>query len=130
MTSASFDAYCKLVTKHVLGNPTAFNELVESLAACEHAKNKSVAAALGYLVAMEDKKEEERSIYDKVLEQVEDDHGDPAIRTDKIMTEIYYWLDKELEEEGFEQTDSHSSGQARDCIWQIFDPFIVKRQSL
>ncbi|MEB3208935.1 MAG: hypothetical protein VKK63_08465 [Synechococcus sp.] len=120
MTSASFDAYCKLVTKHVLGDPTAFNELVESLAACEHAKSKSVAAALGYLVAMEDKKEEERCIYDKVLEQVDNGYGDPAIRTDAIMTEVYCWLDKEMEEEGYGE-----DGEVRGLLLDRFTPYIV-----
>lgn len=116
-----------MITKHVLGNPEAFNALVKSLAACEHAKNKSVAAALGYLVAMDDKLKEDRSIYDKVHEIVEDTEGDPGINTDCIMTEIYYWLDEELEKEGFEKTDSHSSGQARDCLFEMFEPFIIKR---
>ena len=116
-----------MITKHVLSDPEAFNALVKSLAVCEHAKNKSVAAALGYLVAMEDKEKQDRSIYDKVREIVEDTEGDPGINTDCIMTEIYYWLDQELEKEGFEKTDSHSSGQARDCLFEMFEPFIIKR---
>lgn len=127
MTDASFNAYSRMLTKYVFDDPEAFNALVKSLAACEHAKNKSVAAALGYLVAMEGKKNQDRAIYDKVYEIVEDTEGDPGINTDCIMTEIYYWLDEELEKEGFEKTDSHSSGQARDCLFEIFEPFIAKR---
>lgn len=120
MTEASFHAYSKLVTKHVLGDPSAFNELVESLAACEHAKSKSVAAALGYLVAMEDKLEKELSIYDKVLDEVEDSDGDALIRTDSIMTEVYCWLDKELEKEGYEE-----DGEVRGLLLDRFTPYIV-----
>lgn len=109
-----------MITKHALGNPEAFNALTKTLAACEHAKSKSVAAALGYLVAMEDAKEEKRSIYDEVLDEVEDNDGDSMIRTDAIMTKVYCWLDKEMGKEGYEE-----DGEVRSFLLDRFTPYIV-----
>ena len=78
----TFNEFSRVVTKHVLGGQERFNELKQRLEMCEHATSKSGAAALGYLIAMEEK--ESRNIYDVVLEQVEDNGEDSCIRTEEI----------------------------------------------
>ena len=86
--------------------------------------DKATAAAFGYLAAIAETKAHEKytSIYDKILEEVENDREDPAIRTEQIMTEIYYWLDSLLADNNYEETD-----QARVLISDLFDPFITRR---
>ena len=71
---------------------------------CEHATSKAGAAALGYLIAMEEK-EKAPNIYDKVLYEVENDGKDSMARTDAIFTAIYKWLDAILEEEEYDKDD-------------------------
>ena len=87
-------------------------------------KDHATAAAFGYLAAMEEVKKEKKftSIYDKVLEQVEDDKGDPGMRTDAIMTNVYYWLDSLLADNDYEEND-----HTRVLISDLFDSFIVRR---
>ena len=68
---------------------------------CEHATSKAGAAALGYLIAMEEKEKEGRNIYDVVLEEVENNGKDSMIRADAIFTAIYKWLDKKFEGDGY-----------------------------
>ena len=101
---SSFNAFSKVVNKHVLGSQERFNELKERLAVCEHATSKAGAAALGYLMAMEEK-ENAPNVYDQVLYEVESDHKDSLARTDAIFTAIYKWLDAILEEEDYEKDD-------------------------
>jgi hypothetical protein len=86
--------------------------------------DKATAAAFGYLAAMEEIKKEKKfmSIYDEVLEQVEDDRGDPCMRTDAIMTNVYYWLDGLLAGEGYDKEN-----YIRALISDWFDSFIVRR---
>jgi hypothetical protein len=96
----SFNAFSKVVNKHVLGSQERFNELKEQLAMCEHATSKAGAAALGYLMAMEEK-ESSSNVYDLVVEQVENDGEDSLARTDEIFMAVYKWLDKILDEEGY-----------------------------
>ena len=97
---SSFNAFSKVINKHVLGSQERFNELKERLAMCEHATSKAGAAALGYLMAMEEK-ESSSNIYDLVVEQVENDGEDSFARTDEIFMVIYKWLDNILDEEGY-----------------------------
>jgi hypothetical protein len=97
----SFNEFSKVVTKYVLGSQERFNELKERMEMCEHATSKAGAAALGYLIAMEEKEEEGRNIYDVVFEQVANDGENCGVRTDAIFTAIYRWLDKKFAEEGF-----------------------------
>ena len=54
----SFSQFSKVVNKHVLGNQDEFVRLKDKLEMCEHATSKSGAAALGYLMAMLLKAEE------------------------------------------------------------------------
>ena len=97
----TFNEFSRVVTKHVLGGQEQFNALKQRLEMCEHANSKAGAAALGYLIAMEEKNDGKETIYDLVLEQVENDAVDSMNRTDSIFTAIYKWLDGKLESEGY-----------------------------
>jgi hypothetical protein len=114
----SFNEFSGVVGKYVLGSPERFNELKERLKMCEHATSKAGAAALGYLIAMEEKNDGKNSIYDLVLEQVESD-VDSMCRTDAIFSVIYKWLDKALAEEEYEN-DSY----LREFIVTKFEPYM------
>jgi hypothetical protein len=115
---SSFNAFSKVVTKYVLGSQERFNELKGRMEMCEHATSKAGAAALGYLIAMEEKNDGKNTIYDLVLEQVEDD-VDSLSRTDAIFTVIYKWLDKALAEEGYED-----DAYLREFIVTKFSPYM------
>ena len=116
---SSFNAFSKVVTKYVLGSQERFNELKGRMEMCEHATSKAGAAALGYLIAMEEKKKESQNIYDLVLEQVENDGEDSMIRTDAIFTVIYKWLDEKFAEKGFQP-----DGGVRIALHEAFDPYM------
>lgn len=118
----SFNEYSRVVTKHVLGESKEFEELQERLAMCEHARSRSVAAALGYLIAKAEQNNKQFTIYDKVLEQVEDSSGDGMTRNDAIFTEIYYWLDKNLDNAGYDEEEG-----PRQIIADLFAALIVPK---
>ena len=117
----TFNEFSRVVTKHVLGGQERFNELKQRLEMCEHATSKAGAAALGYLIAMEEKEAESRNIYDVVLEQVEDNGEDSCIRTEAIFLAIYKWLDGKLEGEGYSDED----GSSRSVLHEAFDIYMV-----
>ena len=85
---------------------------------CEYATSKAGAAALGYLIAMEEK--EGRNIYDVVLKEVENNGKDSMIRTDAIFTAIYKWLDGKLDSEGYLQ-----DATTRSVLREAFDIYMV-----
>ncbi len=114
----TFNEFSRVVTKHVLGGQERFNELKQRLEMCEHANSKAGAAALGYLIAMEEKNDGKNTIYDLVLEQVEDD-GDSMSRTDAIFSAIYKWLDGKFAEDGFLSCDG-----ARIVLHEAFAPYM------
>jgi hypothetical protein len=118
---SSFNAFSKVVTKYVLGSQERFNELKGRMEMCEHATSKAGAAALGYLIAMEEKEAESRNIYDVVLEQVEDNGEDGCVRTEAIFAAIYKWLDGRLEEEGYFDDE----GTSRSVLHEAFDIYMV-----
>lgn len=101
-SSFSFNAFSRVVTKHVLGSQERFNELKERLSMCEHATSKAGAAALGYLIAMEEKENNDECPWEKVRDLI-DDSVDSATTTDQIMKAMYQWLDKTLEKEGYDK---------------------------
>ena len=117
----SFNEFSKVVTKYVLGSQERFNELKERMEMCEHATSKAGAAALGYLIAMEEKEAESRNIYDVVLEQVENNGEDSMIRTEAIFAAIYKWLDGKLAEEGYFDDE----GTSRSVLREAFDIYMV-----
>jgi hypothetical protein len=114
----SFNEFSKVVTKYVLGSQERFNELKERMEMCEHATSKAGAAALGYLIAMEEK--ESRNIYDVVLEQVENDGEDSCIRTEAIFAAIYKWLDGKFDDESYPR-----DGGTRETLYEAFDIYMV-----
>ena len=116
----SFNEFSKVVTKYVLGSQERFNELKERMEMCEHATSKAGAAALGYLIAMEEKERESRNIYDVVREQVANDGENSYIRTDAIFTAINKWLDNALAEDGFA-----SDGGSRVVLREAFASYVV-----
>lgn len=118
MVNSSFNAFSKVVTKHVLGSQEHFNELKDKLAMCEHATSKAGAAALGYLIAMEEKNNIS-NVYDKVVEQVENDRADSLARTDQIFLAIYEWLDEALKDDGYDKNN-----YVRQFIANKFDNYI------
>jgi len=115
----TFNEFSRVVTKHVLGGQEQFNALKQRLEMCEHANSKAGAAALGYLIAMEEKSNGKNTIYDLVLEQVEDDAVDSMNRTDSIFTVIYKWLDEKFAEEGFQPDDG-----IRMTLHEAFEPYM------
>jgi molecular chaperone GrpE (heat shock protein) len=126
----SFSQFSKVVNKHVLGNQDEFTRLKDKLEMCEHATSKAGAAALGYLMAMEEmeelKSEAGNSVYDKVLEVVDgliSANGQHFAESacDEIFTIIYEWLDKILEGEGYEK-----SSYLRELIASAFREYIVQ----
>jgi hypothetical protein len=126
----SFNQFSKVVNKHVLGNQEEFTRLKDKLEMCEHATSKAGAAALGYLMAMEEmeelKSEAGTSAYDKVFDVVNDlitCNGEYFAESacDEIFTIIYEWLDKKLEDEGFSP-----EGLARAKITLYFKEYIVQ----
>ena len=116
----SFNEFSKVVTKYVLGSQERFNELKERMEMCEHATSKAGAAALGYLIAMEEKEREGRDIYDVVLEQVENNGEDSCVRTEAIFLAMYKWLDQKFEEESYGEC-----GGVRNVLLEAFDIYMV-----
>ena len=128
-----FLEFSKVVNKHVLGNQDEFVRLKNKLEVCEYATSKAGAAALGYLMAMEEmeelKSEAGISVYDKVLEIVDgliSANGQHFAESacDEIFTIIYEWLDEKLEGAGFSPLDAE--GFARAKIASYFKEYIVQ----
>ena len=126
----SFSKFSKVVNKHVLGNQDEFTRLKDKLEVCEHATSKAGAAALGYLMAMEEmeelKSEAGNSVYDKVLEVVDgliSANGQHFAESacDEIFTIIYEWLDRILAAEGYEK-----GNYDRELIALNFKEYIVQ----
>jgi hypothetical protein len=116
----SFNEFSKVVTKYVLGSQERFNELKERMEMCEYATSKAGAAALGYLIAMEEKEQENRNIYDIVFEQVENDGEDSCLRTEAIFLAMYKWLDPIFEQQGF-----YEGSDARELLTDAFTPHTI-----
>lgn len=132
MAIERFDEFARVVTKYVLGDTSEFEALKERLSMMEHAKTKAGAAALGYLMAKEEitsdayEKYEESMIYEKLTETLESYYScltDRAKAQDEIMTEVYYWLDRQLERLGYEK----ERGVIRKQVEEIFRSLIVQR---
>jgi hypothetical protein len=104
----SFSQFSKVVNKHVLGNQDEFTRLKDKLEMCEHATSKAGAAALGYLMAMEEmeelKSEAGNSVYDQVFEVVNalitcDGQYFAESACDEIFMIFYQWLSENLHAE-------------------------------
>ena len=113
---SSFNAFSKVVTKHVLGSQERFNELKDRLAMCEHATSKAGAAALGYLMAMEEK-ESNGCVWEEVKDLI-DRNTDTTTTTYEVMEVVYRWLDKMLEDEGY-----FEDNYIRSRLRSFFEPY-------
>ena len=135
----SFNQFSKVVNKHVLGNQDEFTRLKNKLEMCEHATSKAGAAALGYLMAMEEmeelKSEAGASVYEKVLEVVDGliaANGQHFAESacDEIFTIIYEWLDKELNaeihNEGIQAAVQVMYCKVSDKLKRLFKEYIVQ----
>jgi hypothetical protein len=128
----SFNRFSKAVNKHVLGNQDEFVRLKDKLEMCEHATSKAGAAALGYLMAMEEmeelKSEAGNSVYDQVFDVVNDliaCNGQYFAESacDEIFTIVYEWLSKALEAEG---SSAFTKDYVRSEFNSLFEPHIVQ----
>ena len=116
--ASSFGAFTKVVNKHVLGSPERFQELKERMTMCEYATSKAGAAALGYLMAMEEK-ENENCPWEAVKDLIE--HStDSATAADQIMTIIYHWVDKVIEKENINTGD-----YVRGILREAFEMYVI-----
>jgi hypothetical protein len=132
----SFSQFSKVVNKHVLGNQDEFTRLKDKLEMCEHATSKAGAAALGYLMAMEEMEElkseaKPASVYDKVLEVVNgliSANGQHFAESacDEIFTTIYEWLDAEMIAEGFDCINEGSDRCTRNYLLYLFNDYLIK----
>jgi hypothetical protein len=128
----SFSQFSKAVNKHVLGNQDEFVRLKDKLEMCEHATSKAGAAALGYLMAMEEMKELKseagNSVYAQVFEVVNalitcDGQYFAESACDEIFMIFYEWLSENLYAEP-------SSAFSKDYIGKqlnsLFEEYIVQ----
>ena len=134
-----YDKFSKAITKHVMGNQDEFKRIKDKMAMCEYATSKAGAAALGYLMAMEEmeelKSEAGTSAYDKVFDVVNDlitCNGEYFAESacDEIFTIIYEWLDKDLEA-GVHNKDTQAAVQVmylkmRERLKNLFKEYIVQ----
>lgn len=109
----SIDDFLRLATKYVMDDPKQFNELKERFIACEHAKSKAGAAAIGYLIGKDEarlNKDIWETIFNLVKSNAEDDaYAVSANTTDAIIQAMYKWLDSSFEEACFDD-DSRTRG--------------------
>ena len=127
-----YDKFSKAITKHVMGNQDEFKRIKDKMAMCEYATSKAGAAALGYLMAMEEmeelKSEVEISVYDKVLEVVNgliacDGQHFAESACDEIFTIIYEWLVAKF---AAEHNFVFSSAQVSKKLDSFFKEYIVQ----
>jgi len=109
----SIDDFLRLATKYVMDDPKQFNELKERFIACEHAKSKAGAAAIGYLIGKDEarlNKDIWETIFNLVKSNAEDDaYAASTNTTDAIIQAMYKWLDSSFEEACFDD-DSRTRG--------------------
>ena len=111
---SSIDDFLKLATKYVMDDPERFNELKERFVACEHAKSKAGAAAIGYLICR-DEARLDKDIWETIFNLVESNTegssctADSTNTTDAIVRAMYKWLDNSFEEACFDD-DSRTRG--------------------
>jgi hypothetical protein len=128
----SFSQFSKAVNKHVLGNQDEFTRLKDKLEMCEHATSKAGAAALGYLMAMEEmeelKSEAGNSVYDQVFEVVNalitcDGQYFAESACDEIFLIFYEWLSENLHAE---PSSAFSKDYVGKQLNSLFEEYIVQ----
>ena len=127
------DEMLQAITKHAMGDRFEFEVLKERFKEDLYwCADKSVAAALGYLIAKDEleaanEEEEEPDVYDEVVEVINHFYPlsgvSPHTTADEIFTLIYEWLDGELAKPGSVAFPGHT----RNKIDELFSPFVIKK---
>lgn len=116
MTSSQF---LKLVTKYVFDDPDTFTALRNRFEMCEHAKSKAAAAALGYLIAIDETNQAQQSIWKTVFDLIDNMEHDSDDTTLLIFQAIYKWIEKELNTNGYVEPN-----ETRDVMRDMFADYI------
>jgi hypothetical protein len=116
MTSSQF---LKLVTKYVFDDPDTFTALRDRFEMCEHAQSKAVAAAFGYLIAIDEMNQAQQSIWKTVFDLIDNMENDAHDTTLLVFQAIYQWIEKEIDAKGYpEHNDIHG------VMYEMFADFI------
>ena len=121
------------ITKHAMGDRFEFEVLKERFKEDVYwCADKSVAAALGYLIAKDEleaanEEEEEPDVYDEVVEIIEKYCRPPGPNSthttaDEIFTLIHEWLNKELTKVVY-----RDGGVCIADVNLLFQPFIIEK---
>ena len=126
------DEMIQAITKHAMGDRLEFEVLKERFNEDFYwCADKSVAAALAYMIAKDEleaaKEEEKPDVYDEVVEVLNNFYPlfgvSPHTTADEIFTLIYEWLDGELAKPGSVAFPGHT----RDRIGKLFSLFVIKK---
>ena len=127
------DEMLQAITKHAMGDRFEFEVLKERFKEDLYwCADKSVAAALGYLIAKDEldaakEEEEEPDVYDEVVEIIEKYCRPPGPNSthttaDEIFTLIHEWLNKELTKVVY-----RDGGVCIADVNLLFQPFIIEK---
>ena len=128
------DEMLQAITKHAMGDRFEFEVLKERFKEDLYwCADKSVAAALGYLIAKDeleaaDEEEGEPDVYDEVVAIINRFDNQrvnslsPHSATDQIFTLIYEWLQKEVNAKGIKEPFL-----CRVDLLELFSLFIIKK---
>ena len=116
MTSSHF---LSIVTKHVMDDPETFNSLRQRFEMCEHAKSKAAAAALGYLIAIDEINQAQQSVWKTVFDLIDNMEHNSDDTTLLIFQAIYQWIEKELDAKGYVEPN-----ETRDVMRDMFADYI------
>ena len=111
--------FLNIVAKHVMDDPGTFDALRQRFEMCEHAKSKAAAAALGYLIAIDEINEAQQSVWKTVFDLIDNMEHDSDDTTLFVFQAIYKWIGKELDAKGYTEPD-----EIRDIMRNIFADYI------
>ena len=127
------DEMIQAITKHAMGDRFEFEVLKERFKEDLYwCADKSVAAALGYLIAKDEleaanEEEEEPDVYDEVVEIIKKYCRPPGPNSthataDEIFTLIHEWLNEELTKVVY-----RDGGVCITDVNLLFQPFIIEK---
>ena len=127
------DEMLQAIAKHAMGDRFEFEVLKERFKEDLYwCADKSVAAALGYLIAKDEleaanEEEEEPDVYDEVVEIIEKYCRPPGPNSthttaDEIFTLIHEWLNEELTKVVY-----RDGGVCITDVNLLFQPFIIEK---
>lgn len=111
--------FLSIATKHVMDDPETFNSLRQRFEMCEHAKSKAAAAALGYLIAIDEINQAQQSVWKTVFDLIDNMEHDSDDTTLLIFQAIYKWIEKELDAKGYVEPS-----ETRDVMRDMFADYI------